>query len=42
MSTEFTPLGIAFMILAWSCVIGLSIFSVGKVLRKNELESDDE
>jgi hypothetical protein len=41
MSGEFTVLGIIFMCLAWVSVIGLTVFSLGKAMMKNELSKDE-
>jgi hypothetical protein len=36
MNSEFTTMGIIFMATAWIAVIGLTIFSVGKILKKKQ------
>lgn len=41
MFDEFTPMGMIFMALAWSIVISLTVFSVSKVMKKNELSDED-
>ncbi len=41
MSGGFTTVGIIFMVIAWTVVTGLTIFSVTKVLMKNKLSDDN-
>lgn len=41
MSGEFTTVGIIFMVIAWTLVTGLTIFSVARVLMKNKLNDDN-
>lgn len=38
MNGEFTTLGIIFMITAWAIVIGITVFSIAKVLMNNKLK----
>jgi len=41
MNGQFTTLGIIFMVLAWVSVIGLTVYSFGKAMMKNELSNDE-